>query len=616
MKAHRYSVATFLAAVFAFVPLAHGQWDEILRRGKEALGQGEATKQIAHFRIKGELAETPVAMPPLFGGEPPMSLKSLLERFKEARVDDDVVAVVIDLQDASFGMAQLEEIHAALRKFAAVDKPVYVHADSLQNVTYAVATGASHISLVPTGDLWLIGLYGESPYLRDLLDKIGVVPDFEQFEDYKSAAEMLMRSGPSDEARKMTDWLLDSLFATFVKRVAEGRNLTEAQVRDLVNKGPFTAEEALKAGLVDSVKHRQDFMKDLRKQYGESVEIVSDYGHTDEFAPPEDPFAFFSFLMQLLNPTPKTYSGPTLAVIYVEGTIQSGAGEASPFGPASGAFSTTIRRALDKAAEEPSVRAVVMRIDSPGGSALASEVILDAAKRVANKKPLVVSMGNVAGSGGYYVACGADTIFADAATITASIGVIGGKLVTTGMWDKLGVNWNAVQRGKMAGIMSSAEPWNEAERAKMRKYMKDIYEVFKNHVVANRGDRLSKPISEIAGGRVFTGEQALELGLIDRVGGLEEAIQFAAQKGGLGGDYEIRVIPEPPSIFDLFAPQADDEFAARTSIVAHPLVQTALIGMGAIDPARVQAVLRALQRIDLLQRESAITMMPFEFVIR
>ena len=185
----------------AFTCPTQGQFDALR---KFAGGEVEDVKQIAYFNIKGRLTETPTNMPPLFGSEPPMSLMGLLERLKEARRDNSVVAVVIDLQHAALGTGQLEEIHRAMKKFAAVDKEVYVHADTLSTLTYAVATGASHLSMVPTGDLWLIGLYGETPYLRGALDKIGCVPDFEQFEDFKTAAESLTRTEPSAEAKKMS----------------------------------------------------------------------------------------------------------------------------------------------------------------------------------------------------------------------------------------------------------------------------------------------------------------------------------------------------------------------------------------------------------------------------
>jgi len=614
-------VAVGLVSSVSLQPTA-AQFDFLKKMANPGAMPSEPTKEIAYFKIEGELTETPVNIPPLFGDDMPMSLKSLLERLKEARHDNNVVAIVLDLQDAAIGLGQIEELHAALRKFAAIDKDVYVHADSLPTLNYAAATGASHISLVPTGELWLTGIYGEAPYLRGTLDKIGCKADFEQFEDYKTAAEMILRTGPSPQAQEMMKWLFDDLYAGMVKLIADGRKLPVEKVRALIDGGPYSAEDALKAGLIDAVQHRQDFLADLTKRYGDDAEIILDYAEDDPFAIPDDNiFAAFEFLMEMLNPSPKVYTEPSVAIVYVEGAIMTGEAEPSLFGSADGAFSTTIRKALDKAAEDDTVKAVILRVDSPGGSALASEIILDASRRVAEKKPVVVSMGNVAASGGYYVTCASETIFADANTITASIGVLGGKIVTTPMWEKLGVTWHANRRGKMAGMMSSAATFSDEERAKIRGYMKTVYEIFRGHVAKARGAKLTKPIEQITGGRVFTGQQALELGLVDRIGGLEDAIAHAAKRAGLG-EYEIRVIPEPPSIFDMFAQHEDDEYlrigAGRVggSFSELPLIQAALPTMATIDPLRCKALLNAIKRIELVHQEGVIVMMPEELSIR
>jgi len=299
--------------------------------------------------------------------------------------------------------------------------------------------------------------------------------------------------------------------------------------------------------------------------------------------------------------------------------IQTGESEPSPFSAAEGAFSTQIRKALDKAAEEDPVKAVVMRIDSPGGSALASEIILNAAKRVAARKPLIVSMGNVAASGGYYVTCGSDTIFADANTITASIGVFGGKLVTTQAWDKLGINWHPTQRGEMAGLLSTSEPFGERERAKIRHYMENVYQTFTGHVLEARKNRLTQPLDELAGGRVYTGAQALKRGLVDKIGGLDDAIKFAADKARIG-EYDIRVIPEPPTIFDLLMGKQEKEEilsaspAARLSLVDNPLFARALPLIARLDPLRARAIVRMLQRLELINAEGVIMATTEEYV--
>lgn len=618
------NVRTLASMALSGVLLATGATYAQLNIFQKAREEAPVEKQIAYFSVKGALTETPATMPPLFGGDPPQSLKGLLERFREARLDNNIAAIVVDFQYAGIGLAQIAEIHEALRKFSAVDKDVYVHADTLTTATFALSSGASHVSMVPTGLLWLTGFYGEQPYLRGMLDKIGCVPDWEQCGDFKTAAETITRTEPTPQSKEMTDWLLDGLYESVVTHIAEGRGISTQKVRKLIDGGPYSAEQALAAGLIDSVKHRQDFVSDLKAKYGDDVRFVQDYAEENPFEMPDDNFfAMFDFFMQILDPKPTVYTDPTVAIVYVEGAILTGSAEPSPFGGGAGARSTTIRKALDKAADDDSVKAVVLRVDSPGGSALASEIILDATARVAAKKPLVVSMGNVAASGGYYVACAADTIYASPSTITASIGVLGGKIVTTGMWDKLGINWDANSRGANAGMLSTASKFNDHERSKFREYLDATYDIFKAHVVHAREGKLTKDIDAMAGGRVFTGKQALELGLVDKMGGLDDAIKHAAADAGLS-DYDIRVIPEAPSIFDFLRPQRDEntislaapQTSATFSIFSHPLVKEALPMLAGVDPLRFRAVVQALQRIQLIHDEGVIMMTASDLIVR
>jgi len=583
-------------------------------------GLSEGGKVVAHFDLSGPMTETPQNVPPLFGARPPASLKSMLARFQAAREDANVKAVVLEVESAQLGFGQIQEIRAAIRQFKAVDKPVFVHADMLTTGTYALATAASRVSITPTGDVWLTGLAGEAPYLKGMLDKMALLADFVHCGDYKTAAEPLTRTGPSPESEEMTNWLLDSLYDSLVKMIAESRDMTPDKVRQLIDEGPYSAEEARKAGLIDAVEHRQDFVAELKNRYGGSVTIDTHYGQQDELDLPSDPFGLLSKIMELLNPARKGGGKQSVAVVYVEGPIMTGAAEPSPFGPAEGAYSTTIRKALDEAAADHSVKAVVLRVDSPGGSALASEIILDASRRVADTKPLIVSMGNVAGSGGYYVTCAAGTIFADDTTITGSIGVVGGKLVTTGGWNKLGINWSSHSRGKNAMMLSSAAPFSESERERLMGYMNEIYDVFKGHVVKSRGQKLTREIDKLAGGRVYTGRQALELGLVDKMGGFDDAVKFAANKAGLG-DYDVRVIPEPPNIFQLmFGGGQEDEYTrigSQPSLfgAGSPLLESVLPLIRSLDPARADAVMATLKRLDILNREGVLMMTPWELVI-
>lgn len=582
---------------------------------------------IAHFDLTTPMQETPTEIPPLFASQMPVSFKDMLTRMRDAREDRNVVAVVIEVEGAAVGFAQLEELRQAIKKFQAAGKPVYVHAESLSTRDYALATAASNITLVPTGDLWLIGMYGEGLYLRGMFDKMGIVPDFLQCGDFKSAGEIFMRTGPSKEAEAMENWLFDSLYDSCVSMIAEGRGWSADKVKALIDNGPYSAEDALKAGLIDAVEHRQDFIARLKSRYGNDVRIQRDYGSQDEEEMPTDFFGMMNKIMSALAGEKPRSNKPAIAVVYVEGAILTGSAEFSPFGGSEGAYSTTIRKGLDKAAEDDSIKGVVLRVDSPGGSALASEIILDAVRRVQKKgKPVIVSMGNVAGSGGYYVSCSGDVIFADATTITASIGVIGGKLVTTGGWQKLGINWHPYKRGKMAGMLSSATPFSDEERAKMKQYMDTVYAVFRKHVTDHRGGKLTRPLDDMAGGRVYTGEQALKLGLVDRIGTFADAVNCAAESLNLA-DFELRVLPEQPSLFEmLFGKGGKDEEYARNLMPSKsgtasfaeeiPVVQPLIELSRTLDPRRANTVLTALKQLELLHQERVIMMMSAEWVIR
>jgi protease-4 len=592
-------------------------------------GMGGSPNKIAHFHLTGPVLEKPVdPMATLFGSTKMSSLKDLLERFKKARDDDSVKAVVLTIENASMGVGQLEEIRAVLQQIRAADKDVFITCDEMNTGLYALATAASHINVVPTGDIWLTGLYGEQPYLKGLLDKLEITADMEHVGDYKSASEMFTRTGPSEEADANANWLFDGIYESIVGMIAETRQISEDKVRALIDDGPYSAERALQAGLIDSVKYPDEFEDDLKQRFS-SAKIVSNYGKGGGPEMPTDIFGAFSFFTDLIQGKSSQDNAPSVGIVYVDGAISLGSEEVSPFGGSSGAKSTSIRKALNKAAEDSSVKAVVLRVDSPGGSAVASEMIWNATQRVAAKKPLIVSMGNVAGSGGYYVSCGADTIFADSTTITGSIGVVGGKLVTTGFWNnKLGINWKEYQRGDSADLLSSAETFSESEREKIKRWMNEVYVVFKDRVTSGRGDKLTKPLDDIAGGRVYTGKQALDLGLVDRLGGLDDAVKFAAAKANMS-EYEIRVIPRTKNIFELLMedisggeeesdislslarPAAASLFAADSPLLGQimPVIQR-------MDPARAKAIMGALQRLDMINQEGVITMMPWDLVPR
>ncbi|QDU37995.1 Protease 4 [Maioricimonas rarisocia] len=572
---------------------------------------------VAVFAFDRTVTEKPVSDDPLFGSVGSETLYSLIERLDEAAEDEEVKAVVLLAGSSTLPYAQAEEVRAAIDRIRESGKKVYAHADSLRTPQYALLCGASRLSVAPTGDVWVTGLYGEQLYVRGLLDLLGVKPDFLTCGEYKSAGEMFTRTGPSPESEEMYKWLYDGLFESVINLVATGRGVDAKQARKWIDQGLYSAESAREAGLIDAVEHRQAFSQAIQDDLGTEVEYDKSYGKKK--GPSIDlnnPFAAFQLWAEILaGPQRRRSNKDAIAVVYVDGPIMPGKSQPSIFGTGEAAYSEPIRKALDKLIDDDKVKGVVLRVSSPGGSAVASEIILNATQRVAAKKPFVVSMGSVAGSGGYYVACAGQRIFADSATITGSIGVISGKLVTEGMWNRIGINFEANKRGEKAGMLAGSDLFTEEERDEMQAWMNEVYEVFKGHVVDNRGDKLAKPIEELAGGRVYTGQQALEYGLVDEIGGLNDAIAWVADKADVD-DYDVRVVPRPTNFLEellneLSGQQNKDngdlQLAGPTG---SGLVDAALPMLRQLDPRRLQLVLSALRQAELLKHERVMLTMP------
>ena len=503
----------------------------------------------------------------------------------------------------------------AIARLKAAGKEVIAHADTIGGLgQYALMSAASRLSVVPTADLWITGLFGESPYLKRLLDKLGVKPDFMTCGDYKSAAEIFMREGPSKEAEAMQNWLLDSLYDTQVNRIAASRKVSPELVRAWIDSGPHTAEKAKELGMIDAVEHRQDLEASLKHKYGSDVVFDRKYGKKAE--PKLDassPFGLFKFWGELLGMSRQTESKkPAIGIVYVEGPIVVGGQAASLFQDAM-ASSTSIRKALDTAAGDDAIKAVVLRVDSPGGSALASEIILDATRRVKAKKPFVVSMGNVAGSGGYYVACGAT------------------RSSPTRRPSPARSAWSAASSPPAACTTSSASPSRRTAAARTRACSPRATpsrpangsrcgptwtrSTASSRAMSRRfaANRLKKPIDDLAGGRVYTGKQALELGLVDRLGTLSDAIKFVAAEAKLT-DYDVRVVPKPKSFLEQLMEDGSDDgrkgldvaLAARVPT----LIELAQPYLRSLDPSRAGLVRMALGRLELISREGVIVMMP------
>ncbi|MCA9072547.1 MAG: signal peptide peptidase SppA [Planctomycetaceae bacterium] len=566
------------------------------------------------FTLSSAITEQPAAEDmPFAMGSTPESFLALTKRLRKAAKDEDVKGVVLLDGGAGVGTAQIEELHQILGELKKADKKIYAHADWLDTKRYVLLSAADHVSVTPTGHLFVTGLYGEQLYLRGLFDRIGVKPDFLTCGAYKSAAEMFMRKEASPEAAEMYEWLFDGLYDSFLTMIAEGRGVKKAQAKKWIDQGLYSAKAAQEQGLIDAAEYRLDFESRVKKDLGEGATFDFRYAKAKQKEIDlSNPFAALQIWAEILSGGKKSSSNKdAVGVVYVEGPIMPGKGEPSLFGGSDGAYSDPIRKALDKVADDDTIKAVVLRVDSPGGSVVASEIILKASQRVKAKKPLIVSMGNVAGSGGYYVSCGTETIFAEPGTITGSIGVVSGKLATKDMWGKIGINFQPHSRGERAGMLSSAHVFTKGEKAEMQSWMDEVYEDFKGHVLAVRKDRLSKPIDDLAGGRVFTGKQALEYGLVDKLGGLNDAIEFAAKQAKVE-DYEVRVVPQPKNFIELLTGDLNkDSNKKHLNLQATGSIWESVLPMlKGLDPQRMRIVHQAFQQLDIIQKERATLTMP------
>lgn len=533
---------------------------ELVAKMKEMRKAKEAALKVAYIDLSTPIVEKPADFS-LFGGDTDaMTLRSVISRLNEARDDKDIKAVLITIGQPSIGLAQAQEVREALVELRRSGKKTFVYADSYDTATYTLATGATDICLLEGGEILIPGVGGEAMFAKGLLDKIGVKADYVQIGEYKGADEQYTRTGPSDELRGEMNRLMDALYAQIVEGIASHRNITTDEVKKMIDESILMAKNAKEQGYVDHLVDQDGLRELITKHIGEKndkIELLHRYGlEAPEEVDFSNPFGLFAALSR--RPAPSTK--PAVALIYADGTIIDGQGGEGMFGNSIG--SDDMRRALRTAARDENVKAVVIRIDSPGGSALASEVMWQAARRVADKKPLVISIGSMAASGGYYLASAGDHIFADPAGIVGSIGVVGGKFVMKDLFDKLGLTTESFMRGKNAGLFSSNAPFDDSQRKMITSWMRQTYKQFTQRVMETRRGKI-RDIDQVARGRIFVAKAAKELGMIDELGGVEKAIAYAADRVDLkAGDYDVRIVPAPRTFADFFGGGGDTEAAA------------------------------------------------------
>ena len=491
-----------------------------------------------------------------------LSLQELGEQFQVVQRDPRVAGVIIHLRSLKLSAAQVQTIRDFIAQMRSSGKRVVAWSSSYDNTRYHIAAAADEILLQTGGDASPLGVRATFVFLADALDRAGVRADFIQISPYKSAADPLMRANMSDEMREMSNWLVDAYYDDFIQAVASGRNLEVAAAKALVDGAPYTDLQALDSGVVDKLISEE--------------ELSAHLGTTEKAARLT---TWEAVSKSLLRPAP-TPRGRYVALIRVEGDIVDGRSQRAPFrspvplpfvlNPRAGDL-TVVQQARNALADRRA-GAVVLYVNSGGGSASASEAMAAALHKLAAKKPLIAAMGSTAASGGYYVSTPAQWITAQPGTLTGSIGVLSGKVITAGLLDKLLFHRESISRGGHADFYDAERPFNDEERKTVREHIERVYDVFLDRVTASRN--ISRQAADIiCGGRVWTGRQALEHGLVDELGGLEAAVAKARQLGDLPERAPVRELREPKI-------QAPPPLADPVSIVRYTLEGMDMLGHG------------------------------------
>ena len=450
---------------------------------------------------------------------------SVIAALRSAKVDTRVEAVVLipPLQQGLWGKVQ--EIRDAVLDFRDSGKPIVAYLEYGGAQQYYLATACDEVFLTPTSPLDLVGVARYELFFREALDKLGTYPDMLHAGEFKTASNLYTENTFTPAHREMTEALNRDLYEQLVTGIAGGREMSESQVIELIDQGPFLPEEAMRQGLVDALAY-EDELADQLFETDEKPERVdyADYRRLDPRSLGLD-------------------QGPQIAVVHAVGTINFG-GSGTDVTGSEVLGSQTLVRAIRDARQDESIRAIVLRIDSPGGAAIASDIIWRELTLAREDKPVIASMSDVAASGGYYVAVPAHAIVAQPATLTGSIGVVGGKFALGGTLEKLGVNIEGVSDGKLADMNSPVTPYSEEARGRMQQQIDAVYETFLTRVADGRA-MTRDAVHAVAQGRVWTGRQAKDLGLVDELGGLRRALTIAKEKAGIDADREVTIVPYP-----------------------------------------------------------------------
>jgi protease-4 len=524
------------------------------------------------LRLEGEIPEAPSSDLNSLFERHPTSLRTVIESLDRAAADSKVTSVLVRVSFLDAGWGRVQELRDAILRFRKSGKPAYAYIEFCGNKEYYLATACSKVYALPTAILQVAGLSAEVTFFRKSLEKLGVEAQFEGVGKYKNAPNTFTESSFTEPHREQMSALVDSLYEQYVAAMATGRGKSPEEIRRLIDRGPYDAPGALRAGLVDTLVYRDE----IQAKLGGALRLTP-----ARYVRASRGFGFDR--------------RPKVALVYAVGEIMPGESQSSALG-GEAAGSDTVSGAIRDARTDDDVKAIVLRVDSPGGFGPAADVIRREVQLAQKVKPVVVSMGDLAASGGYYVTIGSSAIVAEPGTITGSIGVFSGKFSLRGLYDKLGVTKEIVTRGANASLFTSYRPWTAEERAKVRGQNVAFYEDFVRKVAEGRG-KSYEDIDAIAQGRVWTGADALQRGLVDRLGGLGDAVAIAKEKAHIAKGQDVVLVTLPPKkgFLEMIWQRQDDDS-----------VETAL-------PRDLRSL---LQWVRAMSPEGPMARLPFRIIVR
>ncbi len=509
-----------------------------LARGGQVKVKTNSTLVLKLDRPIQEMPADPFAM--RFFGARVHQFAELHSAIKRAKDDERIKSLLIIPTMMPISFAKAQELKKDIEDFKKSNKPVYAYFEITGNSGYYIASAADKIYAPPTAMLFLSGFYAEMPFLKDTLEKMKIEPQLYHIGDYKSASDMFMRNNMSEAQKEAMDAVLNTLYSHFVKGMCENGRFAEDEIKRIIDKGMQTGNFLKESKLVDDFMYAEDVENLLKNINGNKdnlnqIEIAS----------------YIKDKRSAFNVKAKN----SIAVVIASGEIvDSGKGDTI--------VPERLNKLLDEAEKDKEVKAIVLRVDSPGGSGLASDIIWEKVNKVKKTKPVIVSMSSVAGSGGYYISMGADGIVAEPTTITGSIGVITGKFVLRGLSDWAGVGWGMMKRGENADLFSQFQKFTPEQEQIIIEHMESFYRDFVTK--AAKGRNMSyEEVHKIAQGRIWSGEDAIKIGLVDRLGGLDEAVEFAKEKARIPSKKKVNIkfYPRQKTVFESFMEMSREEIS-------------------------------------------------------